>query len=358
MQEVPFDGSMAQKKRKVLTMGRTRNIILLSAACMFLILAGCTRKTDQIITEEVILGKSEEEAEQDQYPNRDITVIVAYKAGGGTDIGARALCTVAQKYLPVNLIVKNFSGADGELGYAQLCNASPDGYTIGFINLPTFVSLPLDRQTLYDDKGITPIINQVYDPSVLVVKSNSEISTLDDFIEHAVNHPFSITVGNNGYRASNHIAAASFCQKAKINVSHIPFGGSTDMLAALRDGYVEAAVAKISEVASYARDGKFKLLCSFTEERLEAFPDVPTLKEKGIDLVFGSARALVAPKDTSQSVIDCLVQAFSKAMEDPQMIQLSETLDLPLMYMGPEELSTYIQKQKQYVAEVVPRLPL
>ncbi len=339
--------------------GTGRYIFIASLVCIIFMTAGCDRRIEQTVTEESISGTAVGQENYDtQYPAQDITVIVAYKAGGGTDIGARALCSVAQKYLPVSLVVKNLSGADGELGYAKLCNAKPDGYTIGFINLPTFVSLPLDRKTLYDDEHITPIMNQVYDPSVLVVRTDSRLTTLEAFIRHAKAYPFAITVGNNGYRASNHIAAASLCKEADIDVTHIPFGGSTDMLSALLDGRVEAAVAKISEVADYVRNNEFLLLCSFTNERLTAFPDVPTLKEQGFDLVFGSARALVAPKDTPQAIVERLLQAFNQAMEDPQMKELSETLDLPLMYMGPEELNNYIQQQKQYAVEVVPTLPL
>ncbi len=338
-------------------LGTGRYIFIALSVYISLMLIGCDRRSVHTVTEEVVSGTVQENCDG-MYPNQDIIVIVAYKAGGGTDIGARALCAVVQKYLPVKLIVKNLSGADGELGYARLCNAKPDGYTIGFINLPTFVSLPLDRKTLYNDENITPIMNQVYDSSVLVVRTDSQLTTLEDFIRYAKGHPFQITVGNNGYRASNHIAAASLCKEADINVTHIPFGGSTDMLSALHDGRVEATVAKISEVAGHVRDNEFRLLCSFTTERLPTFPNVPTLKEKGFDLVFGSARALVAPKDTPQAIVEYLLQAFSQAMEDPQMKELSETLDLPLMYMEPEELKRYIQQQKSYAIEIVPTLPL
>ncbi|MFA6845701.1 MAG: tripartite tricarboxylate transporter substrate binding protein [Sphaerochaetaceae bacterium] len=292
------------------------------------------------------------------FPSHAITVIIGFKAGGGTDVGARVLCSVAQKYLGQSLIITNTSGADGELGYARICNAKPDGYTLGFINLPTFVSLPLDRQTLYSVDGITPIMNHVFDPAVLVVRNDSSFTDLEAYIGYAKANPFIITVGNNGYGASNHIAAAHFCKETGIQVTHVPFGGSVDMLTALDKGYVQSVVAKISEVAKAQRDGKYRLLASFTQERLPSFPDVPTLVEKGIPVTFGSARALVAPRGTPPEVLAILLAAFKQAMEDNENIVQSKALDLPLHYMGPEELATYIEEQRRYITETVPTLPL
>jgi tripartite-type tricarboxylate transporter receptor subunit TctC len=233
-----------------------------------------------------------------------------------------------------------------------------DPYSNRFINLPTFVALPLDRETLYSIDSIEPIMNHVFDPAVLVVPYDSSYSTLEAFIENARKNPFALTVGNNGYGASNHIAAAHFCKETDIKVTHVPFGGSCDMLKALNEGYVQSVVAKISEVAQGTRDNQYRILASFTEERLPSFPLVPTLKEKGIDFAFGSARALVAPKGTPPSIIATLLEAFKAAMIDPENIEESNRLDLPLFYMGPEQLSDYIVAQRRYISDTVPTLPL
>ena len=311
-----------------------------------------------VVTETATGSLVKAEQEVFDFPNHDISVIIAYKPGGGTDIGARVLCSVAEKYLGVNLNVKNICGGDGELGYAQLTNSKPDGYTIGFINLPTFVSLPLDRDTRYSVDSIEPIMNQVFDSAVLVVPYEDSCLTLNEFIGKARDNPFSVTIGNNGYGASNHIAAAHFCKETGIQVTHVPFGGSSDMLKALNEGYVQAVVGKISEVAQGTRAYKYRILASFTEERLPSFPLVPTLNEKGIQVTFGSARALVAPKGTPPSVIATLLKAFKSAMADPENVEESNRLDLPLLYMGPEELSAYIAEQRCYIYTTVPTLPL
>lgn len=288
----------------------------------------------------------------DGYPAKNLEVIVAYKAGGGTDVGARLLAADAEEAFGKPIIIVNREGSDGELGYYALASAKPDGYTVGFINLPTFVSLTLERDTKYEIGDVRPILNHVYDPGVLVVRSDSDFDTLDDFIEFAKANPKKITVSNNGTGASNHIGAAHFEHEADIEITHVPFGGSTDMLAALRGGHVDATVAKISEVSSLVDAGELKILASFTPEKLENFPDVETMFEYGYEIEFGSARALVAPKDTPDEIVEYLHDTFKAAMESEDHKAKAAEANLPLKYMSPEELADYIQADKEYLEEI------
>lgn len=286
------------------------------------------------------------------FPNKAIEVIVAYKAGGGTDVGARILASVAEEKLGKPLVILNKPGSDGELGYTELAKAKPDGYTIGFINLPTFVSLTLERDTKYEIGDVEPILNHVYDSGVLAVQSSSQWNTLEEFVAYAKENPGDLTISNNGTGASNHIGAAHFAHEADIDVTHVPFGGSTDMIAALRGGHVDATVAKISEVAGLVNSGELRILASFTEDRLENFPDIPTMKEHNYDILFGSARALVAPKDTPKEIIDILHDAFKDAMESEAHMEKANNADLPIKYMGPEELAEYIKHEEEYLKEI------
>ncbi|SDB19753.1 Tripartite-type tricarboxylate transporter, receptor component TctC [Fusobacterium necrophorum] len=294
--------------------------------------------------------------EGETYPSKPVNVIVAYKAGGGTDVGARILVSEAQKSFPQPFVIVNKPGADGEIGYTELLKSEPDGYTIGFINLPTFVSIPLQRKTNFQKEDAQAIMNHVYDPGVLVVRADSKWASLEDFVEYAKQNPDTLTISNNGTGASNHIGAAHFAYEAGIKVTHVPFGGSTDMIAALRGSHVDATVAKISEVASLVKNKEFRILGSFTEERLEGFEEIPTLKEKGYHVLFGSARALVAPKGTPEEVIQYLHDTFKAALESPENIEKSKNANLPLKYMSGEELTDYINEQDQYMKEMVPKL--
>lgn len=300
-----------------------------------------------------LVGCSDDGGQDDaNYPNKPIEIIVAYKAGGGTDVGARVLASAAEKEIGESLVIINREGSDGELGYTELAQADPDGYTIGFINLPTFVSLTLERDTEYEIGDVEPILNHVYDAGVIVVQESAEWDTIEELVEYAEENPGDLRISNNGTGASNHIGAAHFEHEAEIDVTHVPFGGSTDMLAALRGGHVEATVAKISEVANLVDSGELKILASFTEERLENFPDVPTLEEKGYNILFGSARALVAPKGTPEDVIEFLHDNFKKAIESDEHMEKAADADLPIMYMSPEDLGKYIEDEEVYLKEI------
>lgn len=124
------------------------------------------------------------------------------------------------------------------------------------------------------------------------------------------------------------------------------------MIAALRGGHVDACVAKISEVASLVNSGELRILAAYTEERLENFPDVPTMKEKGYDILFGSARALVAPKGTPQEIIDYIHDKFKQALESEEHLEKAKNADLPIKYMSPEELGEYIKNEEVYLKEI------
>lgn len=325
---------------------KLKSIILTGLAVSTMFIVGCGEKNDT--------AKGAEE----QYPSKPVNVIIAYKAGGGTDVGARILLSEAQNNFSQPFVVVNKPGADGEIGYTELAKAKPDGYTVGFINLPTFVSLPLQRKTQFSKDSVEPIMNHVYDPGVFVVKGDSSWNTLEDFIIEAKNNPNTLTISNNGTGASNHIGAAHLAYESGIDVVHVPFGGSTDMIAALRGGHVNATVAKISEVGSLIRSGELRALGSFSENRLEDFQEIPTLKEKDINVLFGSARAIVAPKGVDPKILDQLHVTFKTALESPGNIEKSKNADLPLMYMDPVQLKEYINNQEVYIKEIVPKLGL
>lgn len=300
-------------------------------------------------------GKTEEKSAAN-YPTKPVNVIVAYKAGGGTDVGARILISEAQKNFEQPFVIVNKPGADGEIGYTELLKSKPDGYTIGFINLPTFVSIPLQRKTNFKKEDAKAIMNHVYDPGVLVVRADSKWNTLEEFIEDAKKNPDTLTISNNGTGTSNHIGAAHFAYEAGIKVTHVPFGGSTDMIAALRGKHVDATVAKISEVGNLVKNNELRLLASFTKERLENFSSVPSLTEKGYKVLFGSARALVTPKGTPDEIIKKLHDTLKTALESEENIEKSKNSNLPLKYMSPEELTNYIVEQEKYIKEIVSKL--
>lgn len=308
--------------------------------------ASCSKK-EETVSESALEWK----------PTKDVTVIVAYKAGSGTDTGARILCSVAEKYVGKTLIVTNKEGADGKIGYTTLSQSKADGHTIGFINLPTFNSLAIEPNSKFNKDSVVPIVNHLFEPSVVAVRKDAPWNTIEELIDYCKAHPGEVKCSTNGVKASNHIGAMLLAKKAGFDISCIPYGGTADQLLALRQGEVDMSVPKEADVASLiGENGDLKVLASFTEERLGDMENVPTLKEKGYDLVYGSARALVAPAGTPQAVIDFYEAAFEKAMNDPANVEKSRAAGLSLSYLNAEELRKLIESEDDFVRNTLPTL--
>ncbi|MBD5608058.1 MAG: tripartite tricarboxylate transporter substrate binding protein, partial [Desulfovibrio sp.] len=180
-------------------------------------------------------------------PTGDVNVIVAYKAGSGTDTGARVLASEAEKNIGKTLIINNLPGADGKIGWTQLVNAKPDGQTIGFINLPTFTSLTTEPDAAFTVADIVPIANHLTETGVVVVPASSPWKTIQDLVNAAKEKP-DYRASTNGVKASNHIAAQLLAKSGGFDYKAIPYGGTADQLLALRQGEVDFSCAKVADV--------------------------------------------------------------------------------------------------------------
>lgn len=287
-------------------------------------------------------------------PARDVKVIVAYKAGSGTDTSARLLLANAKKYVGQTLAVENLEGADGKLGYTALAAAKPDGYTIGFINLPTYTALSLEPDSPFTVDSIVPICNHLSEPSVVVVKKDSPYNTLQELITACKSGR--LKCSTNGNRASNHTGAQLFAKSAGFDYKAIPYGGAAEQLLALQQGEVDFSVPKTGDVASLVSGDEtdLKMLAVFAENRLDRYPGVPTMKELGLtDTWYGSARALAAPAGTPREVIDFYADAFKKVMEDEKCIADHELAGLSIAYMDPAGLKALLTEQDAFCREAV-----
>ena len=179
-------------------------------------------------------------------PSGEVSVIVAYKAGSGTDVGARLLASEAEKFVGRPLVVNNVPGADGKIGWTQLSRAKPDSRTIGFINLPTFTTLAVLPHSPLSTSKIVPICNHLKETGVVVVRADSKWKTLKDLVMTKKNP--NLRASTNGVKASNHIAAQLLARSAGFNYKAIPYGGTADQLLALRQGEVQFSCAKIGDV--------------------------------------------------------------------------------------------------------------
>ena len=291
-------------------------------------------------------------------PQQDVNVIIAYKAGSGTDTGARLLMTMAEKHIGKTAIINNLPGADGKIGWTRLVNSKPDGYTIGFINLPTFTTLANEKNAAFKVSQVVPIANHLNETGVVVVRADSKWQNLNDLVKDA-KASGKLRASTNGVKASNHTAAQLLAKSANFEYKAIPYGGTADQLLALRQGEVDFTCAKIADVAKLIAGDKpeLHLLGVFDTQRLADYPNVPTLGELGYyDQWYGSARAIVAPAGLPEDVLKYWVDTFKTVMSDPEVIEAHKKGGLTMVYMDDKQLGELIKAQDAFARDVISKL--
>src|SRR5687768_13718515 len=255
------------------------------------------------------------------YPERPITILVAYSAGGGTDLVARAIAPYIEKYLGggAKMVIVNRAGAGGEIGFAALSSAPPDGYTIGFINTPPLMSIPIERKAQFSALGFDLLGNIVDDPSNFAVHAESEIRDLKQLAAFARANPGKVTVGTTGIGSDDHLAMLLFERIGGVKMTHIPFKGSADVRTALASRQITVAAINVGEALQAIKGGAaMRNIGQFSLTRTNLAPDLPTGREQGFDFELSSLRGLAAPKGLPPEVRTRLARAVEQAARDPE----------------------------------------
>ncbi|MDV6227470.1 tripartite tricarboxylate transporter substrate binding protein [Nitratireductor aquimarinus] len=271
-----------------------------------------------------------------EYPERPINMIVAYSAGGGTDIAARTLAPFIEKYLgdDASIVVLNRPGAGGEIGFTELAQSKPDGYTIGFINTPNILTIPIQRKARYSLESFTPIANVVDDPGAFSVLPSSGIKTFDDLIAYAKENPGKLTYGSTGIGSDDHLSALEFERMTGVQLKHVPFPGNADVRTATLGGHIMMASMNISETIADVHEGALHALGQMSNERWDGATEVPTFKEEGYDVIMGSMRGIAAPAGVPEDVVAKLEEALKAAVADPEFQTKAKEQHLALSYMN------------------------
>ena len=278
------------------------------------------------------------------YPEKPVEVIVAMQPGGGTDTAARTLFKFAEKYFGQSFAIINKPGASGEIGWTAISQAKPDGYTIGFINPPAFLMIPIQRKgAKYKLENFDLVANIVMDPGVIGVRPDSEFKTLNDLMAAAKKAPKSISISYTGPGTSEALLISRLEQQEGTELNKVPFDGSAPGMVALMGKHVDAVAMNVSESHTYMQDGNLRLLGVGSPERDPAVPEIPTFKEQGYDYLQLSLRGVAAPKGIPAEALKALEEAIRKAIEDPEFQQKAKELQMPLHYMGSEEYSKFLQ---------------
>ena len=281
-------------------------------------------------------------AQSGAFPNKPIRLVIAFPAGGPTDITMRSLADNAAKVLGQPVIVENKPGAGGTLPAQQLQTAAPDGYTVAQIPLGVF-RLPYTTKINWDPvKDINYVINVTGYAFGIVVPADGPIRNWNDFVAYARANPGKLSYGSTGALTSPHLTTELIAQRLGIQLNHVPYKGSADLMQAIVGGHIMAA-ADSTGFAPQVEAGKLRVLNTWGDTRLAKFPDAPTLKELGLDIVQNSPFGIGAPRDTPPDVARKLHDAFKKAMEDPAYLQALARYDMLPNYMDSAQYLKFAQ---------------
>lgn len=277
------------------------------------------------------------------FPEKDITMIVPWSAGGGTDTIARTLVANAAECLGANVNVVNRTGAAGATGMGALAAARPDGYTIGLITFQLSAYEPMGMVDLGpEDYDLLQLINQ--SPGAISVSADSEWQTLDDLMTYAKENPGVITVGHSGTGGSWHLSAATLASAYDTQFNYVPFDGSANVRTALLGGHISAAATGADEVLQLAQSGDVRILAVNANERLAGFPDVPTVGDAGFPLEapIYDWRGLAAPKGLPDDVKATLVEGLKACFDSESFQSMAAERGIPLVYEGPAGFSEFL----------------
>jgi tripartite-type tricarboxylate transporter receptor subunit TctC len=275
-----------------------------------------------------------------EFPSRPVTLIVPWPAGGSTDIAMRALATSTEKYLGQPIVVENKPGAAGTLGASAMINAKPDGYTITQIPITVF-RYPHMAQVGYDPLAdLTYIIGISGYTFGVVVRADAPWKTWQELVAYAKANPGKLSYGTPGANTSLHVTMEDIAQRDGIKWVQVPYKGNAESMTSLLGGHIQAA-ADSTGWGSQVDAGKMRLLVTWGEKRTKRWPDVPTLKELGYDIVSTSPYGIAGPKGMDPKVAKVLHDAFRKGMEDAGHRQAMEKLDQELLYMSPEDYAKF-----------------
>lgn len=277
------------------------------------------------------------------FPSRPIKMMIGFSPGGPTDITMRQLAENASKHLGQPVVVENRAGAGGVLAASALQSAPADGYTIAQLPLGIFRLPYTTKINWHPVKDIAYILNVTGYAFGMVVPADSPLKTWTHFVGWAKANPGRLTYGSTGTLTSPHLTTELIAQQLGIQLQHVPYKGSADLQQAILGGHVMAA-ADSTGFAPLVEAGKLRVLNTWGEKRLPRFPDVPTLKELGLNIVQASPFGIGAPRGTPPAVVKRLHDAFKKAMEEPSYVQTLARYDMLPMYMSSAAYAKFAQE--------------
>jgi tripartite-type tricarboxylate transporter receptor subunit TctC len=285
------------------------------------------------------------------FPERGILIIVPYAAGGGSDISARLLARDLEPILGKPVTVENRAGGGGWIGWGSLAASKPDGYTIGYINVPNIFAGYLDKQSGGTRKenleSFTPLINHVTDYNMWSVKPDSKFKTVKDVIEEAKKRPGTVTLNGGGHGTDDHVAALGIGANNGTSFQMVHFRGTPDGKTQVLGGNIEVYACNVSEAAEDVKAGIVRPLGVMAPSRSKFIPNVPTFREQGINEVWSTSRGIAAPADLPADVRTALIAALEKTIASPGHKAKAEALALDPEVIKGDDYRKFLKDNEQ-----------
>jgi tripartite-type tricarboxylate transporter receptor subunit TctC len=326
-----------------------KKISFLLSTCLFaisIIIGGCTDTQIKTATTNTI---------NEQYPNKPITLIVPFSAGGGLDLVARAMEKQSIKYLGQPLIVVNSPGGAGIIAWNELVGAVPDGYTLGMISSDMLLQ-PLYGATKYAyTSALDPLAQITATPMVMAVHSDQPWQSVADLVNYAKEHPGQVKVGHAGVGSFPHVVSEMFAHTAGIKIGQVPFRGASESTAALLGGHVQVAIASQTIFTENIKDGTIRILATTGTQRLSdpVWAQVPTFKEQGYNIIFSNRFGISAPKELPLGIKTKLAEGLKAMISDPEFQRDIEKLGLQVKYLNPDTTQIKWLSDSQELANII-----
>ena len=299
-------------------------------------------------------------AAQSAWPTKPITMIVPFPPGGLADLVARPVAEAMSRELGQPVVIENKAGAGGGIGMALAAKSRPDGYTV-LMALSSLTVLPeadvvLARPAMFALNDLRPIARFTADPTVLAVRADSAWKTVQDFVADAKKRPAAINYGSSGSYGTMHVPMEILAQTAGIKLTHIPFTGAGPAVVALLGGQIDAVSSGPATVLQQVKAGKLRVLAHWGNGALGALPDVPSLKDMGLNAEYAQWSGLFIPKDTPEPVAQRLRSAARAAAQDSRVKEVILGAGSPVLYQDSPEFEKYVQADARRMVDVVKRI--
>jgi tripartite-type tricarboxylate transporter receptor subunit TctC len=290
------------------------------------------------------------------YPERPIKVIIGFPAGSSIDVNLRTFMPALQKVLGATIVVENRPGAGGAVAWNDVANSKPDGYTLGSVNYPAIAGvtatggLPFDPLEKFAFLG-----NIIYEPNIIAVGKNSPYKNLNEMVDFLKANPSGLSYGSDGVASLDGLVALAVGSKAGVKFRSVNFEGSSDALAALLGGHIDAMGMSVSMAVPLMQSGDVRAMGVGGADRNPLIPDVPTFAEQGVPLAVNAAsRGLVVQAGADPAVVAKLRDAIKTASQDPEYIATAKKMNQALRYVSPDDVKSDIAKQIEFIKTVVP----